>query len=45
MELINMRKNITDMTWAFSLIRQATFSYFKINMEVAKITTGHIAIF
>ena len=43
MELTDMRRNIIDMTWAISLIRQATFGYFKIDMEIAKIMTGDIA--
>ena len=43
MEPIDMRKN-TDMTWTVPYIRQATFGYFKINIEIAKTTTGDIAI-
>ena len=44
MEPIDMRKHISDMTWAFPKIRQATFAYSKIDMVIAKITTGDIAI-
>ena len=44
MELIDMRINMTDMTWAFPYIRQGTFGYFKIDMEIAEIMTGDIAI-
>ena len=44
MELIDMRKKITDMPWAFPQIWQTTYGHFKIEMEIAKITIGDIAI-
>ena len=44
MRPIDMRKDISDMTWAFPEIRQATFGCFKFDMEIAKITTRDITI-
>ena len=41
---IDMGTNISDMTWAFSYMGQATFGYFKIDMDIANITTGDIDI-
>ena len=39
-----MRIDITNMTCVSPDIRQGTFGYFKIDMEIAEITTRDIAI-
>ena len=39
-----MSKNITDTTWGISLNQQVTLGYFRIDMEIKKITTGDITI-
>ena len=44
MKPIDMDTNISDMTWAIPYIRQATLDYLKIDMDIAKIGTGDIAV-
>ena len=44
MKPIDTGINMSDMTWAFSEIRQATFGYFEIDMEIANMKTGDIDI-
>ena len=41
MKPIDMEKNISNATWA---IRHATLDFLKIDMDIAKIETGDIAI-
>ena len=43
MKPIDMGKHITDMTWAIP-IRHVTLDHLKIDMDIAKIGTGDIAI-
>ena len=44
MKPIDMGNNIGDMTWEIPLIRHATLGYLKIDIGIAKIGTGDIAI-